>query len=191
MEELYDLKAAMESRPPCTEEAPSSFCMIFPNVVELGSFPFGTWKKITREILIDDRKELFAPGHPQEIWSCARRSAITFILPEESTACRSRSWWAPGTIIFCCFWRKYWADTEVWHWKILPIKEHIRSFAPALIRSGPFPMDDSGMRADALYDSGADLAYVMPSHQFPTGIVMPIGRRLELLRWASSGKGGI
>lgn len=51
------------------------------------------------------------------------------------------------------------------------------------------PMDDSGMRADALYDSGADLAYVMPSHQFPTGIVMPIGRRLELLRWASSGEG--
>lgn len=24
----------------------------------------------------------------------------------------------------------------------------------------------------------------MPSHQFPTGIVMPVGRRQELLRWA-------
>jgi len=27
-------------------------------------------------------------------------------------------------------------------------------------------------------------AYVMPSHQFPVGTVMPIGRRLELLKWA-------
>jgi GntR family transcriptional regulator/MocR family aminotransferase len=30
----------------------------------------------------------------------------------------------------------------------------------------------------------ARLAYVTPSHQFPLGGVLPIGRRLELLRWA-------
>jgi GntR family transcriptional regulator / MocR family aminotransferase len=29
------------------------------------------------------------------------------------------------------------------------------------------------------------LAYVTPSHQFPTGVVLPIARRLELLQWAS------
>jgi GntR family transcriptional regulator/MocR family aminotransferase len=29
------------------------------------------------------------------------------------------------------------------------------------------------------------LAYVTPSHQFPTGVVLPIARRLELLEWAS------
>jgi GntR family transcriptional regulator/MocR family aminotransferase len=29
------------------------------------------------------------------------------------------------------------------------------------------------------------IAYVTPSHQFPTGVVLPIGRRLELLDWAS------
>lgn len=26
---------------------------------------------------------------------------------------------------------------------------------------------------------------MMPSHQFPTGSVMPLGRRLELLAWAA------
>src|SRR5262249_40003288 len=31
----------------------------------------------------------------------------------------------------------------------------------------------------------ARLAYVTPSHQFPTGVVLPIARRLELLDWAS------
>lgn len=30
-----------------------------------------------------------------------------------------------------------------------------------------------------------ELVYMMPSHQFPTGSVMPLGRRLELLAWAA------
>jgi GntR family transcriptional regulator/MocR family aminotransferase len=29
------------------------------------------------------------------------------------------------------------------------------------------------------------LVYVTPSHQFPTGVVLPLVRRLELLEWAS------
>ena len=34
-----------------------------------------------------------------------------------------------------------------------------------------------------------ELVYVMPSHQFPLGHVMPLKRRLELLAWASEGSG--
>lgn len=33
-----------------------------------------------------------------------------------------------------------------------------------------------------------DMVYVMPSHQFPLGNVMPLRRRLELLQWASEGE---
>ena len=40
------------------------------------------------------------------------------------------------------------------------------------------------MKVTELSDSGADIAYVTPSHQYPTGIIMPIGRRMELLKWA-------
>ena len=46
-------------------------------------------------------------------------------------------------------------------------------------------MDESGMRIDSLRASGADIAYVMPSHHFPLGIVMPIKRRMQLLEWAA------
>ena len=42
-------------------------------------------------------------------------------------------------------------------------------------------MDEKGMRVDGLEKSGADIAFVMPSHQYPLGTVMPIKRRLELL----------
>lgn len=43
----------------------------------------------------------------------------------------------------------------------------------------------------ALADSGASLIYVSPSHQFPTGTVMPIGMRQQLLRWAAENDGVI
>lgn len=46
-------------------------------------------------------------------------------------------------------------------------------------------MDRKGMCVDKLRKSGAEIAYVMPSHQYPLGIVMPIKRRMELLRWAA------
>jgi GntR family transcriptional regulator / MocR family aminotransferase len=47
------------------------------------------------------------------------------------------------------------------------------------------PLDDAGILLDKLVDSGANTVHVMPSHQFPTGIVMPVSRRYELLGWAS------
>ena len=45
-------------------------------------------------------------------------------------------------------------------------------------------MDRSGINVEKLEASGAEIAYVMPSHQYPLGTVMPIKRRLELLKWA-------
>ncbi|HEU0200809.1 MAG TPA: PLP-dependent aminotransferase family protein [Burkholderiaceae bacterium] len=47
------------------------------------------------------------------------------------------------------------------------------------------PVDGHGLDTACLpRDDRARLAYVTPSHQFPLGGVLPIGRRLELLRWA-------
>ncbi len=51
------------------------------------------------------------------------------------------------------------------------------------------PLDDSGLCVDELEKSGAKLAYVTPSHQFPAGITMPIARRTQLLAWADSADG--
>ena len=53
----------------------------------------------------------------------------------------------------------------------------------------PIPLDKSGLRADVLAESDASVVYLTPSHHFPLGTVMPVARRLELLRWAA-GKPG-
>ncbi len=49
------------------------------------------------------------------------------------------------------------------------------------------PLDEKGVVVSALDASKVSVMHVMPSHQFPTGIVTPISRRYELLAWASEG----
>ena len=46
------------------------------------------------------------------------------------------------------------------------------------------PLDGEGMSVQALRDSDAEIAHISPAHHFPTGIVMPVRRRSELLAWA-------
>ena len=40
------------------------------------------------------------------------------------------------------------------------------------------------MCVEELEQTDANLAYVTPAHQYPTGMIMPVGRRSQLLRWA-------
>lgn len=47
------------------------------------------------------------------------------------------------------------------------------------------PVDEDGLSIRALSESGAAVCCVTPSHQFPTGVTMPAGRRAELLHWAA------
>ena len=52
----------------------------------------------------------------------------------------------------------------------------------------PIPVDKSGVVVERLSDYNAakiKLIYVTPSHQFPTGAVLSLARRLELLAWAT------
>lgn len=53
----------------------------------------------------------------------------------------------------------------------------------------PVPIDRQGLNPATLDAVGAKLVYVTPSHQFPTGAVMPVGRRAALLNWASAKPG--
>ncbi len=45
-------------------------------------------------------------------------------------------------------------------------------------------VDENGLMTDDLKKTKSDIVYVTPSHQFPTGAVMPVGRRMELIKWA-------
>lgn len=46
-------------------------------------------------------------------------------------------------------------------------------------------IDGQGMKVEQLKQKGITVAHVSPEHHFPIGLVMPVGRRQELLRWAA------
>ena len=57
-------------------------------------------------------------------------------------------------------------------------------FREAGYRIVPIPLDDNGIIADKVLQYRKAIAYVTPSHQFPLGMILPIARRLQLLKWA-------
>lgn len=53
------------------------------------------------------------------------------------------------------------------------------------VKVKPLSLDEEGIDIDLLKTEKCDIVHTTPSHQFPKGIVTPVKRRLELLRWAS------
>lgn len=51
----------------------------------------------------------------------------------------------------------------------------------------PIALDGEGPALESLARAGVDVLHCTPSHQFPTGITVPVSRRRSLLEWAQSG----
>ena len=78
---------------------------------------------------------------------------------------------------------KIWAVEDPGYTKIAQI------YSAHRLRVAHIPMDLSGMCVDELKKSGAEIAHISPSHQFPTGITASVERRRELLSWAAEKSG--
>ena len=50
----------------------------------------------------------------------------------------------------------------------------------------PISIDNKGMIPEEIIKSGVNVIYIAPAHQFPSGSIMPINRRLKLLNWANT-----
>ncbi len=156
-----------------------------PNAIDMSLFPYMTWKKITKNILVDARSSLFSLGEPQG--DRALRVTISrYLHASRGVNC------GPEQIIIGAGNDYLLLLLEKILGRHIPVamenptyQKACRIFQSFAYPVSFIPMDESGMRTGALRESGAQLAYVMPAHQYPSGIVMPIGRRMELLKWAS------
>jgi GntR family transcriptional regulator / MocR family aminotransferase len=68
----------------------------------------------------------------------------------------------------------------------LGTRQHLHHWG---MRTPPVPVDDRGVRVDALRRTGAPAVLLTPAHQFPTGTVLHGARRRELMDWATTGGG--
>jgi len=53
----------------------------------------------------------------------------------------------------------------------------------------PIPLEADGLHIHKLYESNSRIVYITPSHQFPYGMVMPLAKRMQLLKWATDQNG--
>lgn len=160
-----------------------------PNGVDLKSFPYNAWRKLSRECLTDDRAELFRLGCPQGEYGL--RSAISSYLhqargvnctPEQIIVGAGNDYLLMLLCSVLGNGHKVALENPTY-------RQAYRLFANLSYDVRTVDMDGKGMCVDKLESSGADIAFVMPSHQYPLGIVMPIRRRMELLRWAEEEEG--
>ncbi|WP_438486882.1 PLP-dependent aminotransferase family protein [Streptomyces sp. S186] len=63
----------------------------------------------------------------------------------------------------------------------LGARQHLHHWGAA---TPPVPVNEDGVRVDALRATGVRAALLTPAHQFPTGVVLDGARRRDLLRWA-------
>ena len=160
------------------------------SAVDVSLFPYASWAKLYKEVVYNS-PELLQRGDPQG--ESALREALVRLLSEyRGVRC------APEQLVVG-------SGMETLLDQLITIFGPEAVYAmedpgyPALERSLRargrelrfVPMDSSGMDADALEASGAGVAYLTPSHQFPLGITMPASRRSRLLRWAAEREGWI
>ncbi len=156
------------------------------NSNEPSSFPFTTWARLSRRILSEDQRLLMT--NPPSNGSILLRQAISDYLKQ------FRGIEAPTDNIIIG------AGTEYLYTILLQLFGASRTYAtetPGYLKLAQIldtvqlphceiSIDENGIIVDELYKTGTNVVHVTPSHHFPTGITMPIGRRYELLKWADS-----
>lgn len=155
-----------------------------PRGIDLEAFPFNTWRKLYRNILVDDRKELFSAGDPMG------EENLRLVIRDYLHSARGVNCMAEQIVVgagseylLMLLSRLLGKNTSV-AMENPTYRQAFRVLKSMGVPMVPVNMDGSGMDVGLLEKSGAQTAYIMPSHQYPTGIVMPIKRRQELLCWA-------
>ena len=159
-----------------------------PNGVDLKSFPYNIWRRLSRECLIDDRAELFRLGDPRGEYGL-RNAICSYLHQARGVNCTPEQIIVgAGSDYLLMLLAAVMGQGHRVALENPTYRQAYRLFENLAYEVRTVDLDEKGMRVDELEKTGADIAFVMPSHQYPLGVVMPLGRRMELLKWANEEK---
>lgn len=154
-----------------------------PNAIDMNAFPFSVWNRISRGVFAE--QGIFTSGSPQGEEEL-RITISRYLHSSRGVNC------SPEQIIIGAGNDYLLMLLEKILGRHVNIAMENPTYKHAFDLLGSFAyhitavdMDEAGMKVEDLKNKPVTAAYVMPSHQFPTGVVMPIGRRSELLGWAA------
>ena len=152
-------------------------------------FPFSVWSRLQRQVMLDYGEKLLLPmpnrGIPELRQAISRHLAQFRGLnaSPENILIGAGTDFLYNLLIQLLGRDMTFAVEEPGYGKIRKI------YAAGGGRCIGAPMDAQGVRPDLL--GQARVLHISPSHHFPTGLVTPVSRRLELLSWAQSRDGYI
>ena len=152
--------------------------------IDADAFPFGEWRKLSKQVINSTNADLFNSGDPRG------DEGLRLAIADYLRAFRGVKA-NPDRIILGAGYESILMIVN----RILDknmsfaMENPVYPKAYKLIKSFgrriyPVSLDDKGMKIDELYTTSANVVYLTPSHQYPMGIVMPIKRRQELLNWS-------
>jgi GntR family transcriptional regulator/MocR family aminotransferase len=149
-------------------------------------FPFSVWSRLQREVMLDYGEKLLLPLPNQGIPEL--RKAISDHLAAfrgmhvdpENILIGAGTDFLYNLLIQLLGRDKIYAVEEPGYGKIRKI------YAAGGVACVSAAMDSQGVIPGSL--DNAHVLHCSPSHHFPSGLVTPVSRRLELLNWASQGK---
>ena len=149
-------------------------------------FPFSVWSRLQRSVMLDYGEQLLLPlphqGIPELRQAIANHLAAFrgMEVDPENILIGAGTDFLYNLLIQLLGRDKVYAVEEPGYGKIRKI------YAAGGVKTLSAPMDRHGVRPDGLGE--AQVLHISPSHHFPTGLVTPVSRRLELLSWAKAGQ---
>jgi len=156
-----------------------------PARLEKNSFPLKLWKRIFTKV-IDDSLDFGAYTNSQGEYGL-RKEISKYLISSRRVRCN------PDQIIVSNGFldsMQLLANMLQQTYKSFAIEEpgyHVayKAFDGYGYKINKISLDTNGIKIDELKKSHSKLVYITPSHQYPTGVSMPVSKRLELLKWAN------
>ena len=159
------------------------------NAVNQESFPFSIWSKLMRQVLSEQDAELLRPSSyngADKLRASIANHLYSFrgiSVDPEQIIIGSGTEYLYNLIIQLLGRRNTFGVENPGYKKIA------RIYRANEVKFDHIDMDAYGLSVSKLRESRVNVVHISPSHHFPTGIVMPIGRRQELLKWAGESPG--
>lgn len=152
--------------------------------VDMDYFPYSKWRKLIKDCLIDDNKELFLSGNHQGDYQL-RKIICNYIHQSRGVNCKpSQILIGAGSDYMLLLLTHILGDNKHIAMENPGYKQANTIFQSVGYEATFISLDEQGPKLDELEKCGADILYVTPSHQFPSGMVMSVNRRQKILSWS-------
>lgn len=157
--------------------------------IDTNNFPYTIWRKLMVESLYSGEGDLLQTANPQGE-ETLREEIAKYIFQGRGAQCTSdQIVIGAGTQYLLILLSMIIGKDQLFAIENPGYNRVRRVLKDQGVTLVPISIDEKGIDINALKNSKAKVVYITPSHQFPYGTIMPISRRLELLKWCEGNDG--